>query len=210
MKIHLALLFRKLISSVLAIGYPRIGYWYWAPKITLISNETKIFFIPISDQRIFNLKKFQTSIWRQVLEICILFKKKSIKIKTIGEGAGMTDDRIRVTKVFEAVNKKMAGKGKRKIERGNRRSKTKWILSTGSDVKIFFYVMGFSQKIFFRNSDQFWMPNAEFMIISARKSNIKVLRDFFFLVILQTHFRCPIKIGKYNNKKKMKVEVKSS
>ena len=28
----------------------RIGNRYWAPKIILINNETKIFFIPISDQ----------------------------------------------------------------------------------------------------------------------------------------------------------------
>ena len=46
---------------------------------------------------------------------------------------GMTDDRIRVTKVFEAVNEKRIGRGKQNIERGNR-SKKKWILNTGSDV----------------------------------------------------------------------------
>ena len=45
-----------------------------------------------------------------------------------------TDDRIRVTKLLGAVNKKMIERGKQKIERGNRRSKTKWILNSGSDV----------------------------------------------------------------------------
>ena len=33
-------------------------------------------------------------------------------MKTIKEGADMTDDRVRVTKVFKAVNKKMTGKDK--------------------------------------------------------------------------------------------------
>ena len=53
---------------------------HWAPKVTLINDETKIYFIPISGQRIFNLKKFQTNAnERQVLEICIVLKKKKKK-----------------------------------------------------------------------------------------------------------------------------------
>ena len=42
-------------------------------------------------------------------------------------------DHRRVTKVFCAVNKKFIGKGREKIGRGNGRSKTKWILNSGSD-----------------------------------------------------------------------------
>ena len=54
-----------------------------------------------------------------------------MNIKTIREEADMTDDR-RVTKVFEAVNKNLIGKGKQKIGRGNRRTKTIWILNSDS------------------------------------------------------------------------------
>ena len=39
----------------------------------------------------------------------------------------MTGNR-RITKLFGAVNKKMIGRGKQKIGKGNRRSKTKYIL----------------------------------------------------------------------------------
>ena len=45
----------------------------------------------------------------------------------------MTDNR-RATKVFGAVNKKMIGRGKQKIGKGNRRSKTKCILNSGNDL----------------------------------------------------------------------------
>ena len=73
---------------------------------SLLNNETKICLIPISDQRIFNLKKFQTSTNRcQVLEICILFKKKISKHKDDRRGGGMTDDR-RVVKVFGGENRR--------------------------------------------------------------------------------------------------------
>ena len=48
----------------------------------------------------------------------------SVKIETIEEGASTTDDR-KVTKVIGAVNKKIIGRRKQKIRRGNRRSETK-------------------------------------------------------------------------------------
>ena len=80
-------------------------------------------------------KKIQTSTnERQVLEICIIFFKLSLfKYQTIGETRGMTDNR-RVTEVFGTVNKTMIGKRKRKIGRGDRKSKTKYILNSGNDL----------------------------------------------------------------------------
>ena len=57
----------------------------------------------------------------------------SVKIETIEEGTSTTDDR-KVTKVIGAVNKKIIGRRKQKIRRGNRRSETKWILNSGSDL----------------------------------------------------------------------------
>ena len=50
------------------------------------------------------------------LKFVFYLKKKSVNIKTIGQRAGMTDGRIRVTKVFEAVNKKMIRKEKQKMK----------------------------------------------------------------------------------------------
>ena len=40
----------------------------------------------------------------------------------------------KVSKVFGAGNKKIIGRGKQKIGRGNRRSKTKCILNSGNNL----------------------------------------------------------------------------
>ena len=94
---------------------------YWLLVLDTQNNSDKQWnkqiFNPISDQRIFNIKNSKpVKMYVKYLKFVFHFKKKSVNMMTIGEGAAMTDNRIRVTKMCGAVNKKW-------LERKNRRSK---------------------------------------------------------------------------------------